>query len=81
MPSLVLGKVTKFQHHGFSRFGGILEKPEGWTKTPPATHRVNNAPFADFFSDSNEDVDFVSVPTVTEHDGTAGHKLLSHWNL
>ena len=29
MPSLVLGKVMKFQHPSSSRFGDILEKPEG----------------------------------------------------
>ena len=29
MPSLVLGKVTEFQHPSSSRFGDILEKPGG----------------------------------------------------
>ena len=35
MPSLVLGKVRKFQPRSPSRFGDIPEKPEGWMKTPP----------------------------------------------
>ena len=35
MPSLVLEKFMKFQHPRSSRFGDILEKPEGWMKTPP----------------------------------------------
>ena len=41
--SLVLGKVRNFQHRSSSRFRDILEKPEGWMKTPPprATNRVN----------------------------------------
>ena len=42
MPSLVLGKVRKFQPRSSSRFGDIPEKPEGWMKTTPplATNRV-----------------------------------------
>ena len=44
MPSLVLGKVRKFQHRSSSRFRDILEKPEGWMKTPrPATNRVKQS--------------------------------------
>ena len=35
MPSLVLGKVIKFQHPSSSHFTDNLEKPEGWMKTPP----------------------------------------------
>ena len=41
MPSLVLGKVIKFQRPISSRFGDIPEKPQEWMKTtPPATNRV-----------------------------------------
>ena len=40
MATLVLGKVMTFQHPSSSRFGDILEKPEGWMKTTPATNRV-----------------------------------------
>ena len=45
MPSLILGKVTKFQHPSFKRFGDIPEKPEGWMKTTTnrATNRVKDA--------------------------------------
>ena len=35
MPSLVLGKVTKFQHPISSCFEDIPEKPEEWMKTTP----------------------------------------------
>ena len=44
MPSLVLGKVRKFQTRSSSRFGYIPEKTEGWMKQPPATNRVNPRP-------------------------------------
>ena len=35
MPSLVLGKVGKFQPRSSSRFRDIPEKPELWMKTTP----------------------------------------------
>ena len=42
MPSLVLGKVTKFQDPSSSHFGDILEKYVGWMKTTPATNRARS---------------------------------------
>ena len=37
VPSLVLGKVRKFQHRTSNCFGHLPEKPDGWV-TPPPCH-------------------------------------------